>query len=410
MIKLPFKIKGEKSQINADNFLALIIWPHKIDAVYFCVSQSDTTQELVSKPKTELKVICAKSRFFSQDSVFLPEENSPDVINQCLTQLLAQIKQEFSDLPKKVIFGLTPRNCIDLMSLVRYSSPERKRIEEKQVRELYEQAQKNALFRAQDILANQKGDMDTELVLVTSEEVSLELDKTPIRDPIGLEGKELELSWFGSFAESDHLEFLQKIAKASGLEILGVSSLGFSFYSGIKSQDAVKNCVIVDFNFSATSVYVVFGGSLIGEKYIDIGISGLLAEFCQKFSVDIQGAKDLLRQYEEGVLEENISLRICGIINNFSAVWLQALEAVFSDFSGVKTFSSDIFLTGEGFDIPDLQDSIKTGNWYKSVPFKDSLNFIFPNLPPNIVDLGGASSKLEWILPISLGSIYFKMQ
>ncbi len=418
MFKLPFHFKkaGHTDPISQD-FLGVILDPYKVSVVYFQVPSKEqetlrlsgfASEQAPTKPD-QLKVISARSKYLSVDNIFDPVDDLPTFTAQILDELLTEMEAEFAELPSKAIFGLTPRNCIDLMSLVRYSNSESAKISQEQVQELYSQAEKNAMFRAQDILANQKGDMDTDLVPITSAEVSLKLDDEITRDPVGLEGQELELSWFGSFAESSYLNFLQKVSKKVGLEIIGVSSLGYAFFDSIQDYSENKNCIIIDFGFSKTAVYVAFGGSLVGAHYIDLGLSGFFAEICRKLSVHLDEAVEIVKKYQNGSLSDPLSAEVSKVLEKFSVVWLEGLETVFSGFSGVKTFSSKVYLTGEGFDISDFIDLVKMEPWYKSVPFKAPPEFYKAPLSEKILDLGGDSASLEWILPLSLGNIYFKM-
>jgi hypothetical protein len=420
MFKLPFRLpKTHKADQIPEDFLGITLDPYKISVVYFQVPPKEQdlfqTSNLIEEPKKPLsdqvKVICVKSKYLSNDNIF-DSVNVNDLTSQTilvLDEILTEIETEYSQCPTKAIFGIAPRNCIDLMSIVRYSNSERAKIMEQQSAELYSQAEKNAMFRAQDLLASQKGDMDTDLIPITSTEVFLKLDGEVVRDAIGLEGQELELSWFGSFAESSHLNSLQKIAKKTGLEIMGVSSLGYTFYDSLQEISDNKNSVIIDFGTSSTAVYVAFGGSLVGSRYIDIGLAGLLAEISRKLSVHLDESAEILRKYQNGTLSESLSMEVSKAVTKFSVVWIQALAMVFSDFSGVKTFSSKVFLTGEGFDIQDFVELVQTEPWFKSIPFKAPPDFVKGSLSEKILDLCGASSSLEWILPLSLGNIYFKM-
>ncbi|HOM77869.1 hypothetical protein KBG31_00430 [Patescibacteria group bacterium] len=423
MIKLPFLKKSQRPNIRQNqDFLGIVLDPYKVSVVYFQIPagslgetpanfSSELSPIFSSSPpeNTKIKIIAARSKYLSLDNVFDPIESLLDQTAQTLDILLTEMETEFPQLPDRALFGLSPRNCIDLMSLVRYSNVEVSKITQEQTQELYEQAEKNATFRAQDILISQKGNMDEDLIPITSSEILLKLDDLVVQDPVGLDGKELELSWFGSFAESSYLDFIQKVAKKVNIQVIGVASLGYSFYDSINSLPDNKNCVILDFDFSKTTVYVAFGGSLVGCYYIDLGLSGFYAEICRKLSVHLDEAIAIVGKYQTGSLSEALSIEVSKVLEKFSIVWLEGLETVFLGFSGVKTFPSKVYLTGSGFDISDFVDLVRTEVWYKSVPFKAPPEFIKASLSEEILDICGVSSLLEWILPLSLGNIYFKM-
>lgn len=405
MFKLPF-IDFKKTREQEENFLAITLDPFKVRVAYFEAASP-------SENSPRAKVVSAVSKFIPADSLFDVGGREASIID-ALEEILAQLREEFSEIPNQVIFGLPSNHCIDQMSIVRLQNSTKSRFTETQDAELSIQAQKNASFRAQDLLATQKGDMDTDLELVTSIDIFKKIDGGVVRDPVGLEGKELEFSWFGSFAEVSYLKRLQTISKKLGLDILTVSSLAYSFFNSLQELDSnYRNCVIINLDTSITEVSVAFGGGLVGTRYINLGLISILEQISAKLDLHYDEAEEVLEKYKEGTLDSTIAVTVQKIVRRFFIVWSQALDMVFSDFSGIKTFSSRILLIGPGFDIPDLFELTSSEPWFKSIPFKSPPDFekgLASDKLVQISDLTGKSSSLAWSLPLSLANIYFELK
>lgn len=406
MFKLPF-LDFKKKRTLEDNFLAIRFDPFKVQVVYFEVIDSPDGED------AQIQIVSAISRFIALDNFFAREDNE-DYVIEALEDVLEEMREEYTNLPRRVLFGISSEHCIDLMSVVKLQNPTRQRFVEEQVKELLEQAHKNAFFRAQDLLVTQRGDMDSSLELIASAEISRKIDGAPTRDPVGLEGKELEISWFGSFAEDSHLRKLQFIAKRLGLSILTVSSMNYSLYSSLRDLNPkYRNCVLVNLDNAVTEVSVAFGNGLVGSRFINIGVISMLNQISSKLDLHYDEAQEVLEKYKQGNLDSSIAVEVQKVVRQFFVIWSQALSSIFSDFTGIKTFSSKVLVVGPGFDFPDLFELFSKEPWYKSIPFKAPPDFekVFASDKlVKISDLSGGASLLSWTLPLSLSNIYYKIQ
>lgn len=387
--------------------MAITLDPFKVNVAYF------ETPPVETKEESALRLLAANSSFISSDSPF-KDGGKEDIIVQALQDILIDMVDQFPDLPRHAIFGFSSAYCMDLMSIVRYSHAPGSRFSQESVEELKEQARKNAAFRAQDLLASQKGDLDTDLELVTSSDIFFKMDGELVRDPIGLEGEELEFYWFGSFVEAPHLAFVQSIARKLKLKILTVSSLAYSYYSSLQEiSSEYRNCVFVNLNTSSTEVCVAFGGGIVGTRFINMGLISVVEQIADKLDLHYDESLEVLDKYKKGTLESNLSVEIRKIIRRFYILWIKGLNSVFADFAGIKTFSSKVLVTGEGFDILDLWELVASEPWFKSIPFKAPPDFeklILSDKLTEVSDLTGKASSAEWNLPVSLATVYLQMQ
>ena len=406
MLSLPF-LNLKKSKDLENSFLGITFDSLRVNVVYFEIS-SDELNPIV-------QVKCIISRFIGEKVENLFKEYSDDsALIETLRVILTELSEKFPDVSNQVIFGLSADKCIDLMSIVSLENSVRRRFTEEQVAELDEQAYKNASFRAQDALATQTGDMESDLDLITSVDVFKKLDGIVTRDPIGLEGEKLEQAWFGSFVRRADLERFKQIAKKLNLKILTVSSLNYAFYTCLTQHDPkYSNCIVVDLDNDLTQVSAAFGGSIVGSRFINIGLVSVLNEISSRLGLYPDEALEVLEKYRQGTLDSSLAQGVQKIIYRFFVIWSKALGEVFSDFSGIKTFSSNVVLVGPGFDLPDLHMFTSSEPWFKSIPFKAPPNFekgLASDKITKVSDLTGKASLSAWSLPISLSGVYVRMK
>ena len=97
---------------------------------------------------------------------------------------------------------------------------------------------------------------------------------------------------------------------------------------------------------------------------------------------------------------------------NILHVWIEGIKICFEDFSQVKTFANQIYITGEGSIIPDVMNELKNEVWYKEIPFKSIPEYEKLNIN-DFTYINDATSKVTspiWIPTQSLGIIYLEQE
>ncbi len=400
MLKLPRLLRRNTTDADSvSNFVAITFDPYSVRLVLFRASDPVDGRGVVPEARHSVQV------FYSDDTPF-PNEMSP--LDSLISRGLNLLSSQGAEAPGAVLFGISSRHCVDIMSIVRYSKLNSARVTEEHVSSLYSQVHTHALLRAQDIIADRTGDMDLSLEPIASKEVSLLLDGSPVSDPLGLIGNELELRWFSSFAPTSLLTHLQHVASAVGLPLLGISSQAYAFHSSLLGTPEFSNSVIIDFGLDATTIHVVFGGSIVDSRYLSLGIMGLLAEICTTLDVHLDVAREVLSKFMHNTLESSIASKVSRIVSAFSEEWLVGLRSLFLSFTSVRTFSPRILLVGYGFEVPQLLSAIRTSTWYKEVSFKTTPNFSVASTPANLP--AHMDSSQNWSLTLSLGHIFKDMR
>ena len=92
-------------------------------------------------------------------------------------------------------------------------------------------------------------------------------------------------------------------------------------------------------------------------------------------------------------------------------MWLEGLKIVFTEFTGVKTFPSKVYLVGDAAELPDIQEILDKEPWTKSIAFKAPPTYTKLTLRDlqGVTDSTGTLGSLEYVMNAALSKIYLEM-
>jgi cell division ATPase FtsA len=332
-------------------------------------------------------------------------QNAAEAVGVAVRNATKHLEEDIND----VIFGITGDLCLGLTTTVKSRRKSKEPIAEKEIQELYNKTEEAAFMQAQNEFAQMMGNSDTELEVVTSTTVYANIDKKFVAHLKNAEGKTIYAAIFHAFSPAYHLDALKALAKGTGLSIQAVGSELYATTQYLKqsSKDNV-DFVLVDIAGDTTNVAVVFGGGIVATKSLNIGKYHFTESVGNKMGLTQTEAARMLNAYIAGELSPSESSTVQTGLQKALEIWLEGIELLFSEFTGVKTFSSKIFLTGEGSDIPDVLSIVKEEPWTKGIPFKSPPEFrkvLFMDLV-DVSDSTGKITTSAWIPTAGLSMIY----
>jgi Tfp pilus assembly PilM family ATPase len=266
----------------------------------------------------------------------------------------------------------------------------------------------DATIQARNILLENTGNSDMDLENVTTSTVYTKINGKEVKDPLKFEGDSIETAVFTAFTPTYHVKTLQKLAKSTGLNILAIGSEMFSLSESLKNE---PDYIIINIDSDFTDVGVVFGGGILATKCLPIGALHFTKEISQKMGVTMQEAEKMKNSYIHNKLSSSEVDLVRGCLHDTLNVWLDGLELLFTEFSGVKTFASKIYLVGEGSKLPDIFELIGKEPWTKAIPFKSPPEFFKIKLDQlqKTLDSTGKADAAEYLMPASLSSIFLEI-
>jgi len=277
-------------------------------------------------------------------------------------------------------------------------------IEKKELDYIYKKTVNAALSKIQAEFLQTRGFFEDKLDLLASSVLYTKVDGKSMLNPVGASGEKIEMAIFTSFAPSKNVRSLVSLSKKCGIKISEIGYDGYFLCELLeKSELEHVNYIVIHMGSDFTSVHVVFGGGMILNKTLPLGRDGFVSEINQELGISYESANNMLKNYCLGNLSESENLIIRSAIQEILKIWLSGVTLLFTEFTGIKTFASKIYLTGEGFDVPDIYEFLVEEPWTKSIAFREPPEFKKLSAADfaNISDMTGKASGVDWMMPIS---------
>jgi cell division protein FtsA len=325
-----------------------------------------------------------------------------------LEEAVSQARNGYEDNINNVILGVNGNLSLGLMTTAKAARGQKGPVTQEELDDIEQTILNNAAIQARNVLLENTGNSDLDLETVTASTVYTKINGKEVKDPLKFEGESIETALFTAFTPSYHVKTLQKLAKNARLNILAIGSEMFSLVSALNNE---PDYIIINIDSDFTDVGVVFGGGIVATKCLPIGAIHFTKEISQKMGVTLQEAEKMKNSYIYNKLSQSEVLLVQNCLHDTLNVWLDGLELLFSEFSGVKTFASKIYLVGEGSKLPDIFEFIGSEPWTKSIPFKSPPEFFKIRLDnlPKIADSTGKADVAEYLMPASLSSIFLEV-
>lgn len=304
-----------------------------------------------------------------------------------------------------VFFGISSDLCIENVTTAKINRTSEEPISKKELEGYFSRLKQAALLDAQKRYAQNCGNVDFEMELLSSSTVYAKLDKMPTTSVLDETGKTLELALQTTFCSSYHIKMLSKLSKKLGLRLTGIITKAQAVVSALKPTDYEStDLVTIEVGTDYTTVGVVFGEAVVATRSMHIGLIHFVEQVSKIMGITVSEAKKVIESHGKNELSQSESVVVQNCIQEVLEIWLEGLELIFSDFDGVKTFSSFIYLFGEGTMVGELIETLTTSPWTKSIPFKapPQIELLNSTNLKDISDSTGAVESNTWLDSIAL--------
>ncbi|MBI2414338.1 rod shape-determining protein [candidate division WWE3 bacterium] len=401
MFQLPFNFKQQK---KPSKFLTIDIGSNEVKVIAFNV----VTQDGHLTPKASVLGI-AKKEILPETTRSGSITDSNDVI-QALKTAITQASPEDETI-KDAVFGVSGILGTGFMITVKVGRKSTSQISKKELQNNFEKIHEEAYDIAQGIFRDMTGLEDLDLKMITSSVVYAKLDGHLMDDLEGKTGRKLEIAVYTAFTPTYHFNTIHDIASKLGLNLIAIAPTTYSLAKALSySKGADYDAVLIDVGGDITDVAVVFGGGIVASRSIEIGGNHFTRAIEKGMLLPPREAELRKISYSFERLNESDEMLVQGHIDNLLDIWLHGLDVVFSDFTGVKMFSSNVYVAGGGIILPDLFEVLSKEPWAKSVPFKSPPEFSKLSIDDLklVEDMSGNSYSLEYIIPAALSIVYLE--
>ena len=316
---------------------------------------------------------------------------------------------EIEDEVTDAIIGITSDLCLESITTAKINRGTSSAIDAKEVEEFQEKISESAKVQAQSNYARSTGDTETDLQVITTSIVYSKLDNKRTPNLLDQSGQSVEIALYTAFCPTYHMRALQKLAKKLDLNILAISPENFALLKALhQTEKESTDLVLVQIGADFTNVGVVFGGAVAANKSLHIGKKHFIEEISSIMGLTSTESRKVLESHSQGNLSTSESVVVQNCLSDVLDIWLEGIELLFNDFSGVKTFAPSIYLYGEGTHLPEIEEALTKTPWMKSIPFKSppTIEELDIEIFTKIADATGTVNTKAWIIPLVLANIY----
>lgn len=334
------------------------------------------------------------------------------VIRNC-EAALDQAATQAKILPTQVIIGIAGELVKGITTDVKYNRPDQnKKISMDELTEIVNRIQKQTYDRARKILAYETGHREVNVKLVNSAIVDVKIDGYHITNPLGFQGKEIEVSVFNAFAPNVHLGALQTVAESLDLDLLSIAAEPFAVARCMGSdQESEFSAIFIDIGGGTTDIAVVSKGGLVGTKMFALGGRAFTKRVATVLNEPFLEAEQDKLDYTAGKLAKEKLDIVEKAVKQDSEVWLAGVELTLEEFSDLELLPSRILLCGGGSNLPDIERVLNNAKWGRNVAFakKPSVDFLRPKNVTAVVDETGELQAISDVTPMALANLAIDM-
>lgn len=394
MINLPFLSRRSK---KTPKFLTLEISSESVRCLAFY--KEDGSIKIIGSGRSDVEVGSVRNGVVVEF----------DQVIKAAEEAIGAATLNAEDAIKNSIISVSSDLCLENVTTAKITRGSSSAITPKEMESFNQQIADSSEMQIHNYYAQLKGDPDTELQMIASSVVYTKLDDELIDDLEGQNGQTIEMAMYTAYCPTHFVDSIQRIGKKLKLNILAISPVNFSVLKALKHTELESNdAVMVQVGSDFTNVGVVFGGAVIKNKSIHIGYKHFIDEIGRIMGLSHTEASKVLQSHSRGSLSDSESVVVQNCLEEVLNTWLEGLQLLFTDFTGVKTFASHLYLFGEGVQLPELEEVLDKDPWTKNIPFKSPPNIktlVVSDLN-KIADATGSVVSHEWVAPASLSYIY----
>lgn len=330
------------------------------------------------------------------------------VIANCEQSLELALEQA-KVLPKQVIIGIAGELVKGTTTAVHYERTKPKsQIDLPELKEIITKIQRQAFDKARRALAWETGHAEIDVRLVNAAIVDVKIDGYKVTNPLGFQGKDVEVGVFNAFAPIVHLGALQTIAEELKLDLLSVAPEPYAVARAVSEEQSVEfSAIFVDIGGGTTDVALVRAGGIEGTKMFAMGGRTFTKRIAEELGVPFQKAEALKLEYSDKALPEVKTKQIAEFIELDVDVWLEGLRIVLEEFGVADLLPSRILLCGGSSQLPDIYKKLSGKDWVKDLPFarKPVVQFIKSTDVARVLDDTGTPRDAADITPMALANL-----
>jgi len=284
--------------------------------------------------------------------------------------------------------------------------PEAK-IASNELRSLLQLAEKRALREAQHLLELERSYGELEARLVHAAITNVRVDGYPVQNPVGFQGKNLELTVFNSFAPMTQVGALDTVVRELDLELASAVAEPYAVARACADDEAwEQGGIFIDIGGGTTDVALLRDGGVEGTRMFNLGGRAFTRRIALALGLSYEEAEARKLRHSEGLLPEKQEQEVHELLAADVDVLLQGLALCLKELARGERLPSNIYLCGGGSLLPELMTELRKNAWTQGLPFarEPRSRLLMPDDVRSLTDQTGQLSSPQDVGPMGLAN------
>ncbi len=311
-------------------------------------------------------------------------------------------------VPGQVVVGVAGELVKGFSSSVSYprERPDT-RIRQSELRELLQLVEKRALREAQHLLEMERSYGEMEARLVHSAITNVRIDGYQVTNPIGFQGKNLEVTVFNTFAPITHIGAIETVIRELDLELAAAVAHPYAMARATAGEEAWdQGGIFVDIGGGTTDVALLRDGGVEGTRMFNLGGRAFTRRLALTMGISYDEAEARKLRHSEGLLPPESEEQVAQLMTADVEVLLQGLGLSLKELSRGERLPSNIYLCGGGSQLPEVMSELRKNTWAEGLPFtrEPHARMLGPSDVRNVADTTGQLRTPQDIGPMGLAN------
>lgn len=277
-----------------------------------------------------------------------------------------------------------------------------------ELKNIVHKVQWKAFDKVRSDLAFETGYNEIDVKLVNAAIVDVQIDGYRVSNPIGFQGRDVDVSIFNAFAPLVHFGALQTIAAELDKELLAIIAEPYAVARCMGNEDGSDfSSIFIDIGGGTTDVAVVKNGAVEGTRMFTLGGRTFTKRLAQSLNISFEEAENIKLSYSNDKLEKQSHKIVREAMKSDCEVWLSGVALTLAEFDDIDVLPSRVLLCGGGSHLPEIKEVLETREWFKKLPFtrKPQISFMEPKMISNMIDETKRLKEPQDITPLSIGNL-----
>ncbi|HWE60375.1 MAG TPA: cell division FtsA domain-containing protein [Chloroflexota bacterium] len=274
-----------------------------------------------------------------------------------------------------------------------------------EIEHVMERVQRLALERVTERLTWEMGLPSVDVRLVNTAVVAIKIDGHQISNPVGFQGRHLQISVFNAFAPLVHVGASETIARLLSLELLSVVAEPYAVASCLDSPAAIElGGIFIDVGGGTTDVALVRNGGIEGTQSFALGGRAFTRRLAIDQGLSLEEAEELKLRYARKETTPAQTREVRKALDRDVTTWMDGVQLILEELAGDGQLPPYVYLCGGASALPDIMERLKAFPWTERLPCPRpaQITVLKPSDVSSMTDASGGLVDQQDMTPLGL--------